>query len=148
MANERGEAISRWWGYSKEMFFEELDLGFSDLTTIPEKETRYKIKPDAKTARILASYYNTRGEMKKAASLYEDAAKYDPNNDYAVELFQIYYSGLRGEVYTLEEVRLMANKAVNSESVDADTKTQIYAQMTNRMKAGDTDEKMLALHQV
>ena len=143
LANERGEAISRWWGYSKEMFFEELDLGFSDLTTISEKEIRYKSEPDAKTARILASYYNTLGEMKKAASLYEDAAKYDPNNDYAVELFQIYYSGLRGEVFTLEEVRAMASKAVHSESVDADTKTQIFAQMTNRMKAGNTDEKML-----
>jgi tetratricopeptide (TPR) repeat protein len=144
LANEKGEAISRWWGYSKEIFFEELDLGFSDLTTISEKEERYKNKPDAKTARILATYYNTRGEMQKAATLYEDAAKYDPDNDYAFELFQIYYSGLRRKVYTLDEVQVMAKKAVKSESIDPDAKTQIYAQMTYQMKANDTNEQMLA----
>jgi len=143
LINKDGETISRWWGYSKKMFFEEFDLGFSDLTTIPDKEARYKDKPDAKTARILASYYNTQGEMKKAASLYEDAAKYDPENDYAVELFQIYYSGLRRKVYSLEEVEAIATKAVKSDKVDADAKTQIYAQMTYMIKAGTEDEKML-----
>jgi tetratricopeptide (TPR) repeat protein len=144
LTNKDGETMSRWWGYSKKMFFDEFDLGFSDLTTIPEKEARYKDKPDAKTARILASYYNTQGEMKKAASLYEEAANYDPENDYAVELFQIYYSGLRRQVYSLEEVEAIATKAVKSDKVEADAKTQIYAQMTYMVKSETTDEKMLA----
>jgi tetratricopeptide (TPR) repeat protein len=144
LTNKEGETISRWWGYSKKMFIDEFDLGFSDLTTIPEKEARYKEKPDAKTARILASYFNTQGEMKKAASLYEEAAKYDPENDYAVELFQIYYSGLRRKVYSLEEVESIATKAVKSDKVEADAKTQIYAQMTYMVKSETTDEKMLA----
>ena len=144
LANEKGETISRWWGYSKDMFFEELKIGFSDLTTIAEKESRYKNEPDAKTARVLASYYNTRGEMKKAASLYEDAAKLDPDNDYELEIFQIYYSGHRRNVYKLAEVQSIAEKAVQSDKVTADVKTEIYAQMTSLIKEDSINEKMIA----
>jgi len=38
LANKDGEPLYRWWGYTKEMLFDEMDLGFSDLTTIAEKE--------------------------------------------------------------------------------------------------------------
>jgi tetratricopeptide (TPR) repeat protein len=144
LTNKDGETIARWWGYSKAMFFEEFDLGFSDLTTIPQKEERFKEKPDANTARILASYYNTRGEMKQAASLYEQAAKYDPENDYAAEIFEIYYSGYRRKVYNQDEVMAVAEKAVASEKVEMDTKTQIYARMSYLVKSETTDKKMLA----
>jgi tetratricopeptide (TPR) repeat protein len=143
LANKEGESISRWWGYSKEMLFDELDLGFADMTTISEKEARYKGTPDAKTARSLASYYNTQGEMKKAASFYEDAAKFDPDNDYANELFEIYMSGYRKKVYTIEEVKTVAEKAVNSEQIDDQAKTGIYGQMSYAMIVDPKDEKML-----
>jgi len=136
--------MSRWWGYSKELLFKELDLGFSDLTTISDKETRYKKKPDAKTARILASYYNTQGELKKAVSFYEEAAKYDPENDYAVELFQLYFTGYRKKIYTVEEIQAVAEKAVTSEQVEDKAKIQVYAQMTYVIKEDPKDEKMLA----
>jgi len=144
LANKEGKAIARWWGYAKEMFVEQLDIGFSDLSTISEKEARYQKEPEAKTARVLASYYNTLGEMKKAASFYEDAAKYDPDNDYAVELFQIYNSGYRRNVYSLEELQTSAVKAVTSKNVGADTKTQIYAQMSSLIKEETKNEEMIA----
>ena len=144
MANKDGESLSRWWGYSKEMLFDELDMGFSDLTTISEKETRYKNKPDAKTARLLASFYNTQGEVKKATTFFKEAAKYDPENDYALELFQIYATGYRKKVYTLKEMQTAAENAVNSTQVDDNAKTGIYAQMTNVIKEDPKDEKMLA----
>lgn len=124
--------------------FKELDLGFSDLSTISEKEARYKNKPDANTARFLASFYNTQGEIKKAASFFEDAAKYDPENDYAMELFQIYSTGYRKKVYTFEEMKTAAEKAVNSNKVDDNAKTGIYAQMTIVIKEDPEDEKMIA----
>ena len=126
------------------MFLKELDLGFSDLTTISEKEGRYKNKPDAKTARLLASFYNTQGEIKKAAAFYEDAAKYDPDNDYTIELFQIYTTGYRGNIYTMQEMQTAAEKAVSSEQVDDNAKIGIYAQMTIVIKEDPEDEKMLA----
>jgi tetratricopeptide (TPR) repeat protein len=144
LANEEGETISRWWGYSKKMFFEEFELGISDLTTISQKEARFDEKPDAKTAKILATYYNTRGEMKRAASLYEQAAKYDPDNDYAAELFEIYNSGYRRKVYSAEEVRDAAEKAIASDNVSAENKTRIYAQMSFLVKKETTDQRMLA----
>jgi tetratricopeptide (TPR) repeat protein len=122
----------------------ELDLGFSDLTTISEKEKRYEKEPDAKTARILASYYNTQGELKKAVSFYEEAADYDAENDYAVELFQLYFTGYRKKVYTIEEIQAVAEKAVMSEQVEDEAKTQVYAQMTYVIKEDPQNEKMLA----
>jgi tetratricopeptide (TPR) repeat protein len=145
LANKEGEAIARWWGYQKEMFVEELDLGFTDMTTISEKEDRYKVKPDAKTARVLASYYNTQGEMKKATSFYEDAAKYDPDNDYAYELFKIYMTGYRKKAYSLEEVKKVAENAIGSENVKDEVKTGIYGQMSNAMTVNPNDEQLLAL---
>lgn len=143
MVNKNGESLHRWWGYSKEMLFEELDLGFSDLTTITEKEARYKNHPDAKTARLLASFYNTQGEIKKAAAFFEDAAKYDPDNDYAMELFEIYSMGHRKNIYSLQEMQEVANRAVISAEVDEDAKTGIYAQMTSVIKENPEDEKIL-----
>ena len=143
MANKNGESLHRWWGYSKEMLFEELDLGFSDLTTTAEKEARYKNNPDAKTARLLASFYNTQGEIKKAATFFEDAAKYDPDNDYAMELFQIYSMGYRKNIYNLQEMQSVADRAVRSTEIDEDAKTGIYAQMTSIIKENPQDEKML-----
>ena len=77
LANKNGETLFRWWGYSKEMLIDEMGQGFSDLTTIAEKEKRYKAKPDANTAKALASFHDTQGEIKKAAKFYEDAAKFD-----------------------------------------------------------------------
>ena len=144
LVNKDGESLYRWWGYSKEMLFDELDLGFSDLTTIAEKEKRYKTKPDANTAKALASYYNTQGEIKKAVKFYEDAAKYDPDNDFAAELFKIYSTGYRQKVYTVQEMQTVAENAVNSKQVDDNAKTGIYAQMTGVMKENPKDEKMLS----
>jgi len=144
LVNKDGESLYRWWGYSKEMLFDELDLGFSDLTTIAEKEKRYKTNSDANTARALASYYNTQGEIKKAVKFYEDAAKYDPDNDFAAELFKIYSTGYRQKVYTVQEMQTVAENAVNSKQVDDNAKTGIFAQMTGVMKENPKDEKMLA----
>jgi tetratricopeptide (TPR) repeat protein len=144
LVNKDGESLYRWWGYSKEILFEQLNLGFSDLTTIAEKEKRYKVKPDANTAKALASFYNTQGDIKKSVKFYEDAAKYDPDNDFAAELFQIYYTGYRQNVYTIQEMQTVAENAVSSKQVDDNAKTGIYAQMSGVIKANPKDEKMLS----
>ena len=34
LANKDADTMYRWWGYSREMLFDKLDAGFSDLTTI------------------------------------------------------------------------------------------------------------------
>jgi tetratricopeptide (TPR) repeat protein len=126
------------------MLFDEMDIGFSDLTTIAEKEKRYKKDPDANTAKALASYYDTMKEIEKSATLYKDAAKYDPDNDYTAELFNLYATGYRQKVYTAGEMQTSAENAVNSKQVDNNAKTGIYAQMTGVIKEDPKDEKMLA----
>lgn len=126
------------------MLFDEMDLGLSDLTTIAEKEKRYKKDPDANTAKALASYYYTLKEIEKSTTFYKDAAKYDPDNDYAAELFQLYTAGYRQKIYTIGELQTSAENAVNSKQVDDNAKTGIYAQMTGVIKEDSEDEKMLA----
>lgn len=144
LANKNGETLFRWWGYSKEMLIDEMGQGFSDLTTIAEKEKRYKAKPDANTAKALASFHDTQGEIKKAAKFYEDAAKYDPDNDYALELFKLYSTGYRKKSNTVQEMQTAAENAVHSKRVDDNDKTGIYAQMTGVLNEESNDETMLA----
>lgn len=144
LANKDAETMYRWWGYSREMLFEELDAGFSDLTTIKEKEQRYAQKPDAATAKSLASYFHTQGEIKDAVRLYNDAAEYDPENDYISELFSLYNSGYNRNVYTMDELIAIADKALVSSKVGGKFKLTVYAQMSAYMKDDPENKKLLA----
>ena len=66
LANAEAEAYYRWMGYSKELLIKKMKTGFSDLTTITEKQKRYQKKPDAKTAVVLAEYSGSKAEYKDA----------------------------------------------------------------------------------
>ena len=144
LASKEGETYYRWWGYSKDMLFTELDAGFADLTTISDKEKRYAKKPDGKTAKSLASYYQTQGEIKKAVALYNAAAEYDKENTYASELFSLYASGYRRNVYSLDDVMIAADKALASSNDDEELKLSVYAQMSSYIKDSPENEKLLA----
>ncbi len=143
MASKDAETYHRWWGYTKEMLSTEIDAGFADLTTIKEKEERYTKKPDGRTAKSLATYYQTQGEIQKAVELYNDASKYDPENDYLSEVFSLYASGYRRKAYSLDEVMVIADKALMS-SDDDELKLQVYAQMSSYVKNSPENEKLLA----
>jgi len=120
-----------------------VDAGFADLTTIKEKEQRYSKKPDGKTAKSLATYYQTQGEIKKAVELYSAAEKYDPENNYISEIFYLYTSGYRRNVYSLDEVIVIADKALTSAD-DDELKLRVYAQMSSYVKDGPENVKLLA----
>ena len=134
----------RWWGYSRDMLFEELDAGFSDLTTIKEKERRYAQKPDGATGKSVAGDIQTLGEIKKAVRLYNDAAEYDSENDYTSELFSLYNSGYRRKAYTMDELIVIADKVLASSKVDDKFKLSVYAQMSSLIKNDPENEKLLA----
>jgi thioredoxin-related protein len=73
LASKDGETLQRWWGYGKDGFLKEMKNGLSDPTTIAEKKERFATTPDAKTARALAKYHYTRGELKDSETYYLDA---------------------------------------------------------------------------
>ena len=143
IANAKGETIYRWWGYTKEMLFSELARGLSDPTTIEQKETRYKKSPDATTARTLAFYHQTNGNAEDALSFYLDAAKYDPDDDYADDIYQIYSRGYRRGVYDIKDLQEWADKALASTHTDIDSKTYIYVGMARHIASNPADSRLL-----
>jgi tetratricopeptide (TPR) repeat protein len=142
LASKNGETLHRWWGYSKENFLDEMKSGLEDPTTIAEKKERYAKKPDAKTASVLAAYHYTRDELKEAENYYLEAAKYDPENDYVYELYELYLQGFRTKLYSRDQLISAADKALASKNVDTRLKLRIYDQMGGSailMFPGDPD---------
>ena len=142
ITDAKGETIYRWWGYSKEMLFDELDEGLSDPATIGQKEERYQKSPDATTARTLAYYHLTNGDSENALSFFLDAAKYDPNDDYADDIYQIYSRGYSRGVYDLKDVQAWADKALASENSDVESKSYIYMGMARQITSNPTDSRL------
>jgi tetratricopeptide (TPR) repeat protein len=129
LASKDGKTLQRWWGYGKEDFLKEMKNGMSDPTTIDEKKERFVKTPDAKTAKSLAIYHYTRGELKESETYYLAAAKYEPENDYSYELYDLYRRGFRYEMYSRDQVISATDKALASEYVDTRSKLRIYDQM-------------------
>jgi tetratricopeptide (TPR) repeat protein len=129
IVSKDGETIRRWWGYRKDDFLNEMKIGLTDPTTISEKRERFTRKPDAKTARALAQYHSTRGELKESEFYYHAAAKYDTKNDYAYDLYDLYRRGFQKELYTKDQLFAAADKALASDYVDTISKLSIYDQM-------------------
>jgi hypothetical protein len=128
-ASKDGETLGRWWGYSKDDFLQEMKIALSDPTTITEKKERFVTKPDAKTARALAKYHYTRRELKESEKYYLTAAKYDSENDYAYDLYDLYRRGYGEKLYSKQEVMSAADKALASAYVETRSKLRIYDQM-------------------
>jgi hypothetical protein len=127
--SKNGETLGRWWGYSKDNFLKEMNIALSDPTTITEKKERFVQKPDAKTARALAKYHYTRGELIEAEKYYLAATKYDTENDYAYDLYDLYRRGFINKIYTKVQLISAADKALASDDVDPRSKLRIYDQM-------------------
>ena len=129
LSSKEGETLHRWWGYSKEDFLKEMKMGLEDPATITEKKERYAKNPDLKTAKILAVYHYTRGELKDCEYYYQQAIKFDKKNDYSYELYDLYRRGFRSNLYTKEQVIAATNKALESKYVHSQLKLRIYDQM-------------------
>lgn len=144
LANKGAETMSRWWGYTKELLFEQLESGLADQSTIENKKVRYAKNPDANTAKVFASYHQTKGDIKEAVTFYSQAAEFDTENDYAYELYSLYFSGIRQKIYTMSEVELAADKVLASEKVTTESKTRMYAGMAAHIKDDQENKKILS----
>ena len=143
LASRTGETLYRWWGYSKDEFMDEISKGLADPTTITEKQARYISNPDLKTAAALATYHFTRGDYKKSVDYYSDAAKYDPDYDYTYEIYSACRGGFRKEMYSKEEVKEAADKALASEQVSTYHKLRIYDQLAQAILLFKDDPDIL-----
>jgi tetratricopeptide (TPR) repeat protein len=142
LANAKAETYYRWMGYTKDLFFEKMDNGFSDLTTIAEKQTRFQNKPDAKTAAMLAEYSGSKGEYKEAIAFYKKAAELDNANDYAYEMYTNHRRGMRGQLFSMEELMAAADAALNSENVSAENKFYVLYGMSGYATRMPENEKV------
>lgn len=144
LANAEAETYYRWMGYTKELLFEKMKAGLSDLTTITEKQKRYQEKPDAKTAVVLAEYSGSKAEYKDAIKYYKKAISLDDHNDYAYEIYSNYSRGMRDKLFTIEELTKAADAALASEKVSDENKFYVLYGMSGYAKEKPGDKKMLA----
>ncbi len=144
LANKDAVTMSRWWGYTNYLLFVQLESGLADQSTIEDKKVRYAKNPDANTAKVFASYYQTKGDIKEAVTFYNQAAELDTENDFAYELYSLYFSGIRQKVYTISEVEIAADIALASDKVTAESKTRIYAGMAAYIKDDQKNKKLLS----
>ena len=131
LLSKNEETLGRWWGFSRDEFLKEMKIALSDPTTIAEKKERFANKPDSKTALALAKYYYTQNELKESETYYRAAAKYDPENDYAYELYDLYRTGFLNKLYSKDQLISAADKALSSDYTDMMSKLIIYDQMGN-----------------
>jgi len=144
LANAEAETYYRWMGYTKELLFEKMKTGLSDLTTITEKQKRYQENPDAKTAAVLAEYSGSKAEYIDAIKYYKKAIALDDQNDYAYEIYSNYSRGMRNKLFTMEELTSAADAALASEMVTDDNKYYVLYGMSGYATETPDDKKMLA----
>lgn len=131
-------------GYTKDLLFTKMKAGFSDLTTIAEKQKRYQEKPDAKTAAVLAEYSGSKAEYKEAIQYYNKAVSLDDSKDYAYEIYSSYSRGMRGKLFTIEELTAAADAALASDMVSDEEKYYVLYGMSGYASKMPEDKKMLA----
>jgi len=144
LANAEAETYYRWMGYTKELLLEKMKTGFSDLTTISAKQQRFKEKPDAKTAAVLAEYNGSKAEYKEAISYYNKAVELDGEKDYAYEIYANHSRGMRGKLFTMDELINAADAALASKMVSEEEKYRVLSGMSGYVKDTSDDKKMLA----
>lgn len=144
LVNAETQTLHRWIGYEKDFFLEVLEAGLTDPTTIEEKVERFKTTPDAATAEALASYHDSKAEYADAISYYKKAAELNNfSKDYANEIFQAYYYGIRRDKFTLDELKAAAHTALNSETVDSEEKGWIFYYMSNMITRKNDDPDLI-----
>ena len=144
LANAGAETYFRWMGYAKDLLFEKLDTGFSDLTTTAEKQNRFQEKPDARTAAILAEYSASKAEYKEAIGFYHKAVELDGKKDYAYDIYANHRRGMRDKLFTMDELTAAADAALASEMVTEEEKYYVLYGMSGYAKDMPDNEKMLA----
>lgn len=90
LLNHAGDIIQRWTGYTTAgRFIGQLNSALGDLTTINEKEARFKAQPSVEDALFLARYYTDTWDYLKANEYYGEARKIR-GNDPAVFSYDIF----------------------------------------------------------
>ena len=142
MADPSARTVYRWMGYTKEAFLHKVGAGLSDLTPIEEKEKRFAGRPDLPTALVLAEYAESTGKLRQAVDYYQEAARLDPDNDYAYALFQLYRWGNRKQTFTEEQVKESAGAALASPYTDDGSRFWVLYAMAG-YAAQDPDNQQL-----
>ncbi len=131
-------------GYTKDQFIRKMNSGFADLSPIEEKEARFGKNPDLQTALALAEYSESVGELQKSVGYYQEAAKLDPDNDYAYALFQLYRWGNRKQIFSKEDVMKSGEAALVSSYTDDESRFWILHAMSRFAARDAQNEKLLA----
>ena len=144
LANPAAETAYRWMGYTKDQFISKVEAGFSDLTPIEEKQARFNQQPDLKTALALAEYDESIGNLKESVGYYNEAARLDPDNDYAYDLFQLYRWGSRKETFSEADVIHSGEAALESQYTDDTSRFWVLHTLSGYAAKEPGNQKMLA----
>lgn len=138
-----GALLNRWWGYrSPRDFAETVALATTDPMPVPAREARFKEKPTAHDAALLARVRLTDGDNKGAAELYAQAAKLNtkPAVNYAWEIFDVRSSGYPTD-FPYDQLKESADAALAVGSPEPGALADLAAMMVN---AGKEEKKPVA----
>ncbi len=144
LANAEAETYYRWMGYTKELLFEKLESGLSDLTTIDAKQKRFAEKPDAKTAVVLAEYSGSMGDYKTSNEYFYKARELDDTKDYAYQIYSNQRRGMRDKLYSMDELMASADAALASGMTSDEEKYYVLYGMSGYAKDMPDNKKILA----
>jgi thioredoxin-like negative regulator of GroEL len=118
LANSAGEPISRWMGFSKENFLENLSKAAGDLTTVDEKIARFQENPTVDDAIALADYSYSKDDYKGAVTYFTKAQELDPANDYTYDIFLNTVRGVYSDDFTYDDAVKASDKIFESDNIE------------------------------
>jgi tetratricopeptide (TPR) repeat protein len=142
LTNSEGKTIDLWAGYGKEGFISNIGDATKDLSTIDEKQARFKANPDFKDALALGRYNSATGEFKEAVSYYQQAQqlKTDPKVNYFYEIWANTVDGADEEMFAFDDVRKAANDFMAMENRAGWQNLHVYQRMIGLAKQNKRDD--------
>jgi tetratricopeptide (TPR) repeat protein len=139
LVNHDTETVARWWGYDDpDGFTRMLRTSASDPATIAERTARLQQTPTASDAVVLGRYHWTREEFAEAASFFEQAVELgDPEDGHEYELTMVKSRGVRDEIFTIDEVRIAADRALAAPGLEEGEIVDIAQTMASLLLADE-----------
>ncbi len=141
LTTSQGVILDRWAGYEGvDAFTTTLREAVQDPTTVEEKIARYREQPTLGDARRLGRILSEGGDYARGIQYYREAARLDPDRDYAFKIFETTAIGCRHDAFPLDSVTRTAEAALASDTVDPVDKAEVYYYarwLAKKKQAGD-----------
>lgn len=133
MVNPDGEVTDSWIGYPGPVKWAAfVEAGDKDRRTIAQKTAAYEAEPTLALARSLANHASTSSKYRESVAYFNEARELDPDNagEYTQEILYGLYYGSGDKVFSAEEIKTEADRALNDENSTAADKIDLAGLIT------------------